>query len=304
MANSKISALTSATTPLAGTETLPVVQSSTTKNVSVSNLTAGRSVTASNFIPSSSTVPTNGMYLPAANAIGLSTNTTQAFNIDSSQRVGIGTVTNRVGEKLHVLGYGIVTSSAENTNIAYFGTLGTSTQYIGTFNNIPVVFRTNNTDQATLSTAGDLTLNTGNLVVTNGKGIDFSATPGTGTSELLADYEEGTWTPFVSSTGGSGVITTYTASGTYTKIGRLVTATARITTANIGTAAGAINVSAIPFTAASTNSFTVAGNENAIVGYVISGNASSTTAFNFAKYDGNSPLANGAAFTLAITYLV
>ena len=44
MANSKISALTSATTPLAGTEVLPIVQSGTTKQVSVANLTAGRSV--------------------------------------------------------------------------------------------------------------------------------------------------------------------------------------------------------------------------------------------------------------------
>ena len=44
MSDSKISALTSATTPLAGTETLPIVQSSTTKQVSVANLTAGRSV--------------------------------------------------------------------------------------------------------------------------------------------------------------------------------------------------------------------------------------------------------------------
>jgi hypothetical protein len=39
MSNSKISALMSATTPLAGTEVLPVVQSSTTKQVSVANLT-------------------------------------------------------------------------------------------------------------------------------------------------------------------------------------------------------------------------------------------------------------------------
>lgn len=44
MADSKISALTGATTPLAGTEVLPIVQSSTTKQVSVANLTAGRAV--------------------------------------------------------------------------------------------------------------------------------------------------------------------------------------------------------------------------------------------------------------------
>jgi hypothetical protein len=52
MANSKISALTSATTPLAGTETLPIVQSSATKQVSVANLTAGRSVSAADYVMS------------------------------------------------------------------------------------------------------------------------------------------------------------------------------------------------------------------------------------------------------------
>ena len=46
MADTKISALISATTPLAGTEVLPIVQSSTTKQVSVANLTAGRAISA------------------------------------------------------------------------------------------------------------------------------------------------------------------------------------------------------------------------------------------------------------------
>jgi hypothetical protein len=40
MANSKISALTSATTPLAGTEVLPIVQSSTTVKASIANIQA------------------------------------------------------------------------------------------------------------------------------------------------------------------------------------------------------------------------------------------------------------------------
>ena len=44
MADLKISQLTGATTPLAGTEVVPVVQSGTTKKVSVANLTAGRVV--------------------------------------------------------------------------------------------------------------------------------------------------------------------------------------------------------------------------------------------------------------------
>lgn len=100
MANTKISALTSATTPVAGTEVLPIVQSSSTKQVSIANLTAGRSVSGTSFVPTGSTIPANGLYLPAANAVGLATNTTNAVYIDASQNVGIGTAAPQ--EKLEV----------------------------------------------------------------------------------------------------------------------------------------------------------------------------------------------------------
>lgn len=49
MADVKISALPAATTPLAGTEVLPIVQSNTTDQVSVANLTAGRAVSAASL---------------------------------------------------------------------------------------------------------------------------------------------------------------------------------------------------------------------------------------------------------------
>lgn len=57
MANTKISALTSATTPLAGTEVLPVVQSGTTTQVSVANLTAGRAVSAASLALTTTPLP-------------------------------------------------------------------------------------------------------------------------------------------------------------------------------------------------------------------------------------------------------
>lgn len=49
MTDKKISALTAASTPLAGTEVLPIVQSGNTVKVAVSDLTAGRSVSASSL---------------------------------------------------------------------------------------------------------------------------------------------------------------------------------------------------------------------------------------------------------------
>ena len=70
---------------------------------------------------------------------------------------------------------------------------------------------------------GDATINNGNLIIgTSGKGIDFSATSGTGTSELFDDYEEGTWTPTWEGNTTPGTITASTLVATYTKVGRIV----------------------------------------------------------------------------------
>jgi len=76
-----------------------------------------------------------------------------------------------------------------------------------------------------LDASGNLST-AGNVVLASGKGIDFSATPGTGTSELLDDYEEGVWTPADNS--GGGLSFTVTAAA-YTKIGRTVFASFDIT---------------------------------------------------------------------------
>lgn len=57
MADLKISQLTAATTPLAGTEVLPIVQSGSTKKVAVADLTLGRAISAQSY---------NGLTLTAA----------------------------------------------------------------------------------------------------------------------------------------------------------------------------------------------------------------------------------------------
>ena len=61
----------------------------------------------------------------------------------------------------------------------------------------------------------------GNLAFPAGQGIDFSATSGTGTSELFDDYEEGTWTP----TFGDWTTAPTVVYANYTKIGNQVTVT-------------------------------------------------------------------------------
>ena len=104
---------------------------------------------------------------------------------------------------------------------------------------------------------GDVTLSTGNLVIgTSGKGIDFSATSsgsGTMTSELLADYEEGTFTPTLTF-GGASTGITYDAdtNGIYTKIGNVVSFSLRVGLTSKGSASGAAVINGLPFTAAAS----------------------------------------------------
>lgn len=66
MANVKISNLTAATTPVAGTEVLPIVQSGATVKVSIANLTAGRSVSATGLALAGSTSGTVTLAAKAA----------------------------------------------------------------------------------------------------------------------------------------------------------------------------------------------------------------------------------------------
>jgi hypothetical protein len=99
---------------------------------------------------------------------------------------------------------------------------------------------------------GDVSLSTGNLVVSNGKGIDFSLTPGTGTSELLADYEEGTWSPTIIGTTTAGTGTYTNQIGVYTKIGRSVTVNLSLQW-NAHTGTGNMRIEGLPFTSANIN---------------------------------------------------
>lgn len=73
-------------------DTIPSGNSFIYQAGSLPSTTAG-SWTAASFIPTSSTVPVNGIYLSAANTVGFSTNTTLAGSINASQVWSIGTST-------------------------------------------------------------------------------------------------------------------------------------------------------------------------------------------------------------------
>ena len=106
----------------------------------------------------------------------------------------------------------------------------------------------NATEKMSLSSVGNLTISAGNIVMgTSGKGIDFSATADgtTMSSELLDDYEEGTWNPII--TDGTNDASGYsTQAGNYIKIGTLVFASGNVQASNLGSVGG-VYIGGLPF---------------------------------------------------------
>lgn len=90
----------------------------------------------------------------------------------------------------------------------------------------------------------------GNLSFLSGQGIDFSATAdATGSSsEVLDDYEEGTWTPVLSGVTTAGTFSAGTGTaGRYIKIGKLCYVAVSLRNSTLSGAAGTLKISGLPF---------------------------------------------------------
>lgn len=82
MADKKISALTGATTPLAGTEVLPIVQGGNTVKVSVDNLTTGKTVTANGLVLTGAATINNSIAIRWKNGSGTARDVIQLYGND------------------------------------------------------------------------------------------------------------------------------------------------------------------------------------------------------------------------------
>jgi cytoskeletal protein CcmA (bactofilin family) len=113
---------------------------------------------------------------------------------------------------------------------------------------------TDNDASLQINEGGDTTVSGGNLVIgTSGKGIDFAATggptAGTGTSELLDDYEEGTWTAALAAASGSITAVSSQDLMRYTKVGHLVTLQGDIRIESVSSPSGTLTMTGLPFAA-------------------------------------------------------
>jgi len=285
MADSKITALTALTAADPVNDMFPVVDvsdttmaaSGTTKKISVNNILSS-SPTASGAFSVTGLVTAG-----SATITGDLTVDTSTLKVDSTNdRVGIGTASpgkrceinqsaNAIttigsGEILRLIGddgntnsritevgfgtgptgatFAPVIVGAVNTSISGFGT---KDFYVATRAGVADVAPL---ERLRVTSAGNVNVTTGNVVMaTSGKGIDFSAVTGgtgTATANVLNDYEEGTWVGTL-----TGSITNptvpVTATGRYTKIGRVVTVQIFYSNKDTTGASGNIAITGFPF---------------------------------------------------------
>lgn len=161
---------------------------------------------------------------------------------------------------------------------------------------------------------GDQTIVDGNLIIgTAGKGIDFSATPGTGTSELLADYEEGNWTPTLALASGS--VGYGSRDGKYIKVGNVVTVNTWILLSSVSSPTGNLTI-ALPFAMGSAatrpDCFILSNNLTGVTGqtagwmyqsdnvlYLVVANNGSSSALQGTNLASNSELYISMTYTVA-----
>lgn len=281
MANTTISALPSATTPLAGTEVVPIVQSGTTKKVAVSNLisltTTGTSGAAT-FVNSvlnipqysggggSGTVTSVGMSVPTFLSVSgspITSSGTLAVTLSGAAlpiaNGGTGqTTANAALNELLPSQSGqsgkVLSTDGTNTTWTAVGGTGTVTSVggTGTVNGITL--------SGTVTASGNLTLGgtlsgvnltsqvTGTLPVANG---GTGATTTTAAFDALAPTQTGNSGKYLTTNGATTSWATVSGTGTVTSVAQSFTG-------------GIVSVSGSPITSSGTLALTVAGTSGGI----------------------------------------
>ena len=193
---------------------------------------------------------------------------TERMRIDSSGNVGIGAPSPskplhiRVGAEVDdntiLLDVGTVASVGDEQRIGWtvqdtypLAYIGSSFESDTTDGYLAFGTRSSNSvaEKMRIASSGDVTVSTGDLIFgTAGKGIVLGATSNTD-ANTLDDYEEGTWTGVYSCASGGDVIMngSYTT-GTYTKIGNMVTVCGVFISSDLDGGTGNVTLTGLPFT--------------------------------------------------------
>jgi len=192
---------------------------------------------------------TSGAYNTALGATALYSNTTASYNTAVGYQAGYTQSGASTGNSYYGYqsGYGVTTGTY---NVILGSYQGSAAPISATGSNFVVLSDGQGNIVASTKTAQTFALQGGTLSA--GTGIAFPATQSASTdANTLDDYEEGTWTP--TQGGNLTVVGTFSSSGTYTKIGRMVVARGQVlgsTSVAFTGGAPAILAGSLPFSAA------------------------------------------------------
>lgn len=115
-------------------------------------------ITSPDFEPSSSTTPTNGLFLPTTNALGFATNSTERLRLDASGNLGIGTTSPPSGSRVAISGGALNFTDTSARDILW----GTSSYVYITGNQGTGVLAmgTASTERARIDSSGNLLVGT------------------------------------------------------------------------------------------------------------------------------------------------
>jgi len=206
----------------------------------------------------------------AATALTLQSAGTTAITVDTSQNVGVGVTPSAWSTLLPVQvknGY-----IAGLNNRVYVGANnyydGSNSRYIAT-DFATRYYQLNGIhgwEAAPSGTAGNVITFTQVLAVekakslalegatsVSGTGISFPATQSASSdANTLDDYEEGTWTPTLQGSTTNPTVTYATQTGSYTKVGNMVTVFVRLQTSAVSGGSGTALIGGLPFAVNST----------------------------------------------------
>tara|TARA_E500000318_G_scaffold111553_2_gene130552 strand:- start:103 stop:1455 length:1353 start_codon:yes stop_codon:yes gene_type:complete len=138
------------------------------------------------------------------------------------------------------------------------------------------------TERFKIDTVGDVSVNN-NLFIGSTKAIYIG---GTAAANALDDYEEGTWTPAISTTSGS--VTVDSSAGQYTKIGRQIIMHFQFTLSSSSGGSGTLKITNLPITVNANSGAVVGAGRILDTANTISvGHYTSTNQISIHLYNGN-----------------
>lgn len=242
---------------------------------------------------SSSGSNTTSITSPAANTIAFTTTTTERMRINSSGNFTVG-------------------KTDITTSVDGFAVLNTGETRISCSANDVLNLNRNTSNGAIQrffrsgSLVGQIEGSTTGLTYTGINGLTFTASQtASSDANTLDDYEEGTWTPTITSS--SGTITSYTSTGFYVKIGKQVTVWCNVKVTNVGTGTGSVSISSMPFTVNATDLFGIVafGRETDITGVIWQGwSTSGGNGFNVLTAANGGLIGTNYRYVGSVTYTV